>query len=115
MLSRSRPNCPINGMLLVIPADSLIRDTADSIERKAGKIAQQLDNIQRQLGVRFPVFIVITKSDLINGFREFFDTLADPQLQHQIMGWSNPSPLDQPFSPELVEKHLQMVAGSLSK
>ena len=106
---------PINGMLLVIPADSLIRDTADSIERKAGKIAQQLDSIQRLLGVRFPVLIVITKADLINGFREFFDTLSDPQLQHQIMGWSNPSPLDQPFSPDLVEKHLQSVAASLSK
>src|SRR5437016_7364683 len=115
MLLRGRPNGPINGLLLVIPADSLIRDTADSIERKAGKIAQQLDNIQRQLGVRFPVFIVITKSDLINGFREFFDTLSDPQLQHQIMGWSNPSPLDQPFSPEAVERHLQTVAASLSK
>src|SRR5437899_486441 len=115
LLTRVRPNCPINGMLLVIPADSLIRDTADSIERKAGKIAQQLDSIQRLLGVRFPVFIVITKADLINGFREFFDTLSDPQLQHQIMGWSNPSPLDQPFSPDLVEKHLQSVAASLSK
>src|SRR2546423_413019 len=115
LLTKVRPNCPINGMLLVIPADSLIRDTADSIERKAGKIAQQFDSIQRLLGVRFPVFIVITKADLINGFREFFDTLSDPQLQHQIMGWSNPSPLDQPFSPELVERHLQTVAASLSK
>src|SRR5256714_15573904 len=115
LLTRARPNWPINGMLLVIPADSLIRDTADSIERKAGKIAQQLDSIQRLLGVRFPVFIVITKADLINGFREFFDTLSDPQLQHQIMGWSNPAPLDQPFSPDLVEKHLQSVATSLSK
>ncbi len=115
MLLRGRPNCPINGLMLVIPADSLIRDTADSIERKAGKIAQQLDSIQRQLGVRFPVFVVITKSDLINGFREFFDTLTDPQLQHQIMGWSNPSPLDQPFSPDLVERHLETVAASLAK
>lgn len=109
MLRQSRPNCPVNGMLLVVPADSLIRDTADQIEKKAGKIAQQLDNIQRSLGVRFPVFVVITKCDLINGFREFFDNLDDPQLQHQILGWSNPDDLDVPFRPEMVEQHLEQV------
>ena len=57
LLAAHRPNCPINGLLLVIPADSLIRDTADKIEEKAGKIAQQFDLIQRTLGVRFPVFV----------------------------------------------------------
>ncbi|MGE3109842.1 MAG: type VI secretion protein IcmF/TssM N-terminal domain-containing protein [Phycisphaerales bacterium] len=113
LLKKVRPNCPINGMLLVIPAESLIRDTADAIERKAGKIASQLDQIQRALGVRFPVFVVITKCDLINGFREFFDEVTDPTLQHQIMGWSNPSPLDTPFSPEMIDQHLRTVQQRL--
>ena len=109
LLKASRPNCPINGMILVIPVDSLIKDTADEIERKAGKIAQQLDTIQRTLGVRFPVFVVITKCDLINGFREFFDSIDDPQLQQQIFGWSNPAPLDSAFSPGQVEQHLEVI------
>lgn len=115
LLRRHRPNCPINGMLLVIPAESLIRDTADQLEKKGGKIAQQLDAIQRTLGVRFPVFVVITKCDLINGFREFFDTIKDPALQHQIMGWSNPADLDTPFNPELVEQHLRTVQQRLQR
>ncbi|MEX2217761.1 MAG: type VI secretion protein IcmF/TssM N-terminal domain-containing protein [Phycisphaerales bacterium] len=109
LLRSARPNCPINGMLLVIPADSLIRDRADAIETKAGKVAQQLDNIQRSLGVRFPVFVIVTKCDLINGFREFFDSIDDPQLQHQIVGWTNPADLDHPFKPEQVEQHLATV------
>ncbi len=115
LLKRHRLNCPINGLLLVIPAESLIRDTADQLEKKGGKIAQQLDNIQRVLGVRFPVFVVITKCDLINGFREFFDTIKDPQLQHQIMGWSNPAELDEPFNPDLVEQHLRAVQQRLQR
>lgn len=115
MLLRIRPTCPINGMLLVLPADSLLRDKADEIEKKGGKIAQQLDSIQRALGVRFPVFIIITKSDLITGFREYFDTLNDPQLQHQILGWSNPAPLDQPFAPETVENHIKGVSHKLAR
>lgn len=113
LLKKVRPNCPINGMLLVIPAESLIRDTADAIERKAGKIAAQLDQIQRVLGVRFPVFVVVTKCDLINGFREFFDEVTDPTLQHQIMGWSNPSSLDTPFNPEFIDQHLRTVQERL--
>jgi len=113
MLRNARPNCPINGLLLVIPADSLIKDTADEIEHKAGRIAQQFDAIQRQLGVRFPVFVVITKCDLINGFREFFDDLIDPDLQHQMLGWSNPGSLDDPFEPAKVEEHLATVRERL--
>jgi hypothetical protein len=113
MLNKYRSNCPINGMMLVIPADSLIRDNADVIQRNAGRIAQQFDSIQRALGVRFPVFVLITKCDLVNGFREFFDTLSDPQLQHQMLGWSNPSPLDAPFDPEQVDKHLSSVRERL--
>lgn len=113
LLNRNRPTCPINGMLLVIPAESLIRDSSEAIERKGGKIAAQLDNIQRALGVRFPVFLIITKCDLINGFREFFDELNDPALQHQILGWSNPAPLDTTFNPDQVEQHLRTVQQRL--
>ena len=113
LLRTSRPNCPINGMLLVIPAESLLKDTADVIAKNAGKIAQQLDMIQRTLGVRFPVFVLITKSDYLTGFNQFFDDLTDPQLQHQIMGWSNPAPLDEPFKMEAVDAHLQEVRRRL--
>jgi hypothetical protein len=113
LLSRARPSCPVNGLLLVLPADSLITDSADQIEPKAAHIAQQLDNIQRSLGVRFPVFVIVSKCDLINGFREFFDGLTDPQLQHQMLGWSNPEPLDEPFRPEHLDQHLLAVRGRL--
>lgn len=113
MLRTARPNCPLNGMLLVIPADSLIKDSANDIERKGGKIAQQLDNIQRALGVRFPVYIVISKADRINGFREFFEDLTDPVTQMQMMGWTNPNDLDTPFDPSLVEQHLKNVRERL--
>ncbi|MBS0191923.1 MAG: type VI secretion protein IcmF/TssM N-terminal domain-containing protein [Phycisphaerales bacterium] len=113
LLKRSRPNEPVNGMFLVIGADSLIRDKAEEIESKAGRIAQQLDTIQRTLDVRFPVFVIITKCDLIAGFREFFDNIHDPNLQHQLLGWSNPDNLDAPLRIELVEEHMRQVKQRL--
>jgi len=115
LLRKARTACPINGMVLVIPVESLIRDSAEEIEKKGAKIAQQFDTIQRALNIRFPVTVLITKCDLINGFREFFDGLRDPQLQHQMLGWSNPAPIDQPFQPDQVSQHLEAVRQHLIK
>jgi hypothetical protein len=113
LLKKHRPNCPINGLLLTIPVESLIRDSPEAMEQKAGKIARQLEVIQRELDVRFPVFVLVTKCDLINGFREFFANLDDARAQRQMLGWSNPAPLDAPFRPELVDDHLQDVVKRL--
>jgi hypothetical protein len=63
--------------------------------------------IQRTLDVRFPVYVVITKSDLIIGFREFFANMTDLDLQHQILGWSNPGEIDKPYDPCFVDKYLE--------
>lgn len=113
LLATHRPGCPINGLLLVIPADSLITDTAEAIERKAGRLAGQLDVIQRALGVRFPAFVLVTKCDLVNGFREFFEGIDDPERQHQMLGWSNPADLDTPFDPSRVEEYLSDLVSRL--
>jgi len=115
LLKTTRPNCPINGMILVIPCDSLIKDPEAEVERKARKLAQQLDLIQRTLDIRFPVTVLITKSDLLVGFREFFDEIRDPRLQHQMFGWSNPDKLDAGFRATEVDKFLQEVAGRLAQ
>ena len=115
LLRKHRPLCPVNGLLLVIPADSLIKDPPKRIQERAGWIARQLDNIQRELDIRFPVYVVISKCDLLIGFREFFEDVDDPHAQRQMLGWSNPDPLDAPFRPELVEQHLASVVERLRR
>jgi len=115
LLRTSRPHCPINGLLLVIPSESLIKDSFEEIESKAGKIARQLNTIQRTLDVRFPVFVLITKCDKIVGFREFFAGVKNPQLQDQMTGWSNPAPLDTPFQLEAVSQHLAEVVKRIGR
>jgi hypothetical protein len=115
LLKRARPRCPINGLFLVLSVESFIRDSADTIKDKASRLAQQLDLIQRTLDVRFPVYLLVTKCDLLIGFREFFDSIDDPLLQHQMFGWSNPEPLDAHFRPDLVEQHLKSVAERLRR
>ena len=115
LLKTHRPNCPINGLLLVIPADSLLKDSPEEIQRKAGRIVRQLEQIQKVLDVRFPVFTLITKCDLIYGFREFFANVGDARQQQQMLGWSNPEPLDVPFRPDLVTAHIDEVTAHLRR
>jgi len=110
LLKKSRPHCPINGLFLVLSVESLIKDSSERIAQKASVLAQQLELIQRTIDVRFPVYLLVTKCDLLTGFREFFDNVEDPLLQHQMFGWSNPDPLDAAFRPELVDQHLKTVA-----
>ena len=115
LLKRARPQCPVNGLFLVLSVESLIRDSSDTIAQKASRFAQQLDLIQRTLDVRFPVYLLVTKCDLLTGFREFFDSIDDPLLQHQMFGWSNPDPLDTHFRPDLVEQYLSSVTARLRR
>jgi GTP-binding protein EngB required for normal cell division len=115
LLRKDRPDCPVNGLLLVISVENLLKDSAEKIEQVAGVIARQLDVIQRTLDVRFPVTVLVTKCDKIIGFRDFFETLNDPALQHQMLGWSNPASLDEPFKAEAVSTHLETVRQKLLK
>ncbi len=115
MLKKARKNMPINGFILTISADSLIRDDFSVIEEKASHIAEQITLVQNVLGVRFPVFILVTKSDFIPGFREFVENITEPNLQQQMLGWSNPNGLDEPFVPEQVDEYLDDVIAKLKK
>src|SRR5207249_5706682 len=110
LLKKDRPQCPVNGLFLVPSIESLIKDSTEKISQKASRLAQHLDLIPRTLEVPFPVYLLVTKSDLLIGFREFFESIEDPLLQHQIFGWSNPDPLATPFRPDLIEQHLGSVA-----
>jgi type VI secretion system protein ImpL len=101
-LRRARPDKAINGVILAIPADSLVHDRSEEIKDKARRLRDQLEGLKRILDVRFPIYIVITKSDLLTGFREFVDHLKGEQAQDQILGWSNEADLDAPF-PDLAE------------
>jgi hypothetical protein len=91
LLRKNRRYSPINGAILVIPATSLVEDTAEEQEKKAKNIRQKLLHLQKFLEIRFPVFVLVTKADRILGFTEFFSKL-DPAGQRQLFGWSNPGP-----------------------
>jgi len=113
LLREHRPACPINGMILTIPTDSLLSDPPHVAEQKARVIATQLSLIQKTLDVRFPIFLMISKSDRMPGFREFFDMEGQSKYERQMMGWANPAPLGSPFSPDTIYLALDTISRRL--
>ena len=99
LLRRYRRQCPVNGVIVVIPCTSLLEDSPEEQGRKAANIRAKLLHVQRALQIRFPVFIMVTKADRVLGFSEFFSKL-DPIDQQQLFGWSTPEGPGKTWDPE---------------
>ena len=89
MLKRNRKRQPINGAMVAISlSDISMLDTAARKEH-ANAIRQRLVELREKLGVRFPVYILFTKADLIAGFSEFYENLGREERE-QVWGFTYP-------------------------
>ena len=101
LLKQHRQRCPINGVIIAIPADRLLRDTSEERAQKAAVLRDRLRQVHQQLGVRFPTFVLVTKMDLVGGFSEFFEEIrVDLQQRNQMFGWSRPGEFQEPYDPD---------------
>lgn len=73
LLKKNRPRRPINGAIIAISVQDLLLQTEEERSWHAKTIRNRIDELTSELGVRFPVYIMLTKSDLIAGFTEFFN------------------------------------------
>ena len=99
LLARHRPRCPINGVIVTIPATSLLQDAPETIKSKALTIREKLQELVTVLGVEFPVYIMVSKLDLVYGFAEFCASLSNEDRK-QALGWSRESMAPAAFNHE---------------
>lgn len=102
LITRHRPRRPLDGILLTIPASELIGPdvlTQDEIIDRAKQIHQRLWQLQAQLQMKAPVYVMVTKSDNLPGFKEFVDELPE-ERRREMFGWSCPYALDVSYSPQ---------------
>jgi type VI secretion system protein ImpL len=88
LLVKFRKKEPLNGLVVTIAADKLIDSTPEILEDTGLSIRRRVDELMRVLGTKFPVYILVTKCDLILGMTQFCDHLPDSALQ-QAMGVIN--------------------------
>ncbi len=85
LLKRFRPRQPLNGLLVTLSIGDLLSFSPAERERYAKTVRVRIDELQTQLGLALPVYILVTKVDLIAGFTEFFASF-DAERRSQIWG-----------------------------
>lgn len=85
MLKDHRKDRPINGVIVGISIDELVDAAPDKIEWHANNIRRRIGELVERLEVRFPVYVVFTKCDLLQGFVDFFGDVTQSERE-QIWG-----------------------------
>jgi len=76
LLRKHRPQRPINGVIVTISVDDLLLQPRAAREAQARAVRARIQELQERLGLAFPVYVIVTKSDLLAGFTEFFEPLG---------------------------------------
>lgn len=80
-----RPVKAINGVIVAISASDILGKSKADLLNVSATLRTRLDEVRAVLGVRFPVYVTITKLDQISGFDEYFRNLT-AEDREQIWG-----------------------------
>jgi type VI secretion system protein ImpL len=89
LLKKHRRRQPLNGILLAIGLSDLAGLSEIDRNAHAGAMRKRMRELHDELGVRVPVYVLFTKTDLISGFVEFFDNLGKEERE-QVWGMTFP-------------------------
>jgi len=90
LLRKYRKRRPINGVIVAFS----VTDFMDPAQRQqhAAAIKDRIQELDDYFGMRFPVYVLITKCDLVSGFMDFFEDLGADERE-QV--WGLTLPLDE--------------------
>ena len=88
LLVKYRKKEPIHGLIVTIAADKLLGSAPEALDEDGRTIGRRIDELMRVLGAKFPVYLLVTKCDLIQGMTQFCDHLPEKSLD-QPMGVIN--------------------------
>lgn len=115
-LSYHRARRPLDGVIISISAEDLYgpnKLSALDMRQKAHVIYQNLITLQSNLSMRLPVYIVITKTDIIPGFDAFAKSFNSSNAKN-IFGWSAPHAIQQPYSPNWINDATDKITSTIN-
>ncbi|MCZ4431470.1 type VI secretion system membrane subunit TssM [Agrobacterium sp. SOY23] len=110
LLRRYRRSQPINGALVTLSIPDLLTRDPEEQRQELRSIRQRLSELDEYLHARVPVYIVLTKADLLHGFVEFFDGFNKTDRQ-QV--WGTTFKLEESYSakdlPQRLTEELELL------
>ncbi|MGN6317463.1 type VI secretion protein IcmF/TssM N-terminal domain-containing protein, partial [Trinickia sp.] len=89
ILRQRRPLAPINGVLLAVDVASLVSVDEEIRAAEASALHARLAELRDQLGIQFPVYLLVTKMDRLAGFTEYVGTMTSGE---RVQKWGFPLP-----------------------
>jgi type VI secretion system protein ImpL len=86
-LHRFRPDRPLDGLLVAVSVPDILSATGDDLGQLAQKLRARLDEVLGRLEMVLPVYLLLTKTDLVAGFVEFWSDLSKAH-RAQVFGAS---------------------------
>ncbi|MDH5179570.1 MAG: type VI secretion system membrane subunit TssM [Gammaproteobacteria bacterium] len=99
LLKRNRRRRPINGAIIAISLLDLLSQTEEERVMHAKTIRTRIDELMEKLEIRFPIYLMFTKTDLLSGFSEFFEDMSKDDRE-QVWGVSLPDAPHESQSPD---------------
>lgn len=105
LLKKNRPRRPINGVLLSVSVADLLEQTPTERLLHARALKQRVQELKNRLGLVFPVYLLLTKFDLLEGFNDIFAQLSEKEREEVFgMTFSLPSVRDPKSLPGVFEE-----------
>ena len=116
LLSRYRSAKPIDSIMLTISAEDLYgknRITPLKCIERAKFISEKLMLLQDQLGIKIPIYVVVTKTDIIPGFKDFCKHIPISSKSN-MFGWSNPYDVNAVYLSRWVGEALHYISDKIN-
>ncbi|MBC8949529.1 type VI secretion system membrane subunit TssM [Xenorhabdus sp. TS4] len=89
LLKKYRIRQPLNGIIITISVEDLLNPSTEKRDQQAYMLRKRLSELHEQLKIQFPIYIMITKTDLLKGFSAYFSHF-DKKSREQIWGFNFP-------------------------
>ncbi|MFN1649068.1 type VI secretion system membrane subunit TssM [Vibrio rotiferianus] len=90
LLKKYRTQRPINGAIVTVSLASVMSQTRTERSLHARAIKSRLQELKNQLGMQFPIYVLLTKADLVAGFSEFFADVTKEE-RDELLGFMFPT------------------------
>lgn len=85
IFNKKRWSRPINGIILPISTDTLLEKNEKEIEQYGKDLRDRFDELSTAFMSSIPIYLIVTKSDKIEGFNEYFSSLTQDE-KNEILG-----------------------------
>jgi len=115
LFAKKRLRRPLNGIVLNISVETFITKSEKDLNKYAKDLRDRFDELSKGFVSSIPIYLIITKSDKIVGYNEYFSSLTEEEKE-EVLGVTFDNPMQNIdtsiVKPEL-EKLLKQINSSV--